>query len=85
MSYKEAGNAYATYKSAKSTNKKEKLSGYLSHKEVNPLYEMKLCFNEIEPLTRLVEISDSLILLSGTWNKWLLDLFIYNDLNEIRT
>ena len=46
---------------------------------------MKLCFNEIEPLTRLVEISDSLILLSGTWNKWLLDLFIYNDLNEIRT
>ena len=75
MSYEEAGNAYATYKSAKSTKKKERLSNYLVHKEVNPLYEMKLCFNEIEPLTRLVKISGSLILLSGTWNKWLLDLF----------
>lgn len=80
MSYKEAGDAYADYKSAKSTNKKEKLSNYLVHKEVNPLYEMKLCFNEIEPLTRLVKISSSLIFLSGTWNKWLLDLF-FNDSN----
>ena len=49
------------------------IANYFLNKEVNPLYDMKLCVNETEPLKRIVKISDSSIYLSGTWNKWLLD------------
>lgn len=47
LSYKEASSTYADYKSARATDRKERLANYLSHKEVNPLYEIKLCFNKL--------------------------------------
>ena len=72
LSFKEALNAYA---SIKSTSNKENLASCLSRKEVNPLYEMTPGLNRIETLTRLSKISSSMILLSGTWNSWLLNVF----------
>jgi hypothetical protein len=82
LSYNEASEVYARYKSTSNSDKKNNksstgkaLNKFISGKEVNPLYEMKLCFNEVESLARLKKISHSLIFLSGTWNPWLLNLF----------
>jgi hypothetical protein len=42
------------------------------------LYETQLCFNENSSLFRTENIADSIILLSGTWNEWLLNLMYSN-------
>jgi hypothetical protein len=82
LSYNEASDAYARYKSTSNIDKKDNksstakaLNKFILRKEVNPLYEMKRCFNKVESLARVIKISHSLIFLSGTWNPWLLNLF----------
>ena len=39
---------------------------------------MHLCFNENLSMFRLENIADSILLLSGSWNEWLLDLMYSN-------
>jgi len=78
LSYNEATEKYSDYKAAKANNKSTKTSDFFLYKKVGRLYETQLCFNENSSLFRTENIADSIILLSGTWNEWLLNLMYSN-------
>jgi hypothetical protein len=78
LSYNEATEKYSAYKAAKASNNKTSTSDFFLYKKVGRLYETQLCFNENSSLFRTENIADSIILLSGTWNEWLLNLMYSN-------
>lgn len=78
LSYNEATEKYSHYKAAKASNNKTSTSDFFLYKKVGRLYETQLCFNENSSLFRTENIADSIILLSGTWNEWLLNLMYSN-------
>ena len=82
LSYNEASEAYANYQSTSITDEGNNksaigktLSKFISRKKVNQLYEIKLCFNEVEPMTRQTKLSHSLIFLPVRRNPRLFNLF----------
>ena len=78
LSYNEATEKYSDYKAAKASDNKTSTSDFFLYKQVGRLYETQLCFNENSSLFRTENIADSIILLSGTWNEWLLNLMYSN-------
>lgn len=72
LTYKQAVEKYEEYRSVKSSNKKAILSEFLTVPRLGSLYETNLCFNRSYPVHDIMNNSDSVIFLSGTWNSFLI-------------
>lgn len=73
LNYSQATKSYEDYLSQKTSNSKYKLSEELNVPMFGKLYELELKFVNSCPLTTINKFSDKTIMLSATWNKWLLD------------
>jgi len=73
FNYNQASKTYARYLSHKSNDATYKLSEELNLPMFGKLYEFELKFVNSSPLSKIRNLSDNTIMLSATWNEWLLE------------
>jgi hypothetical protein len=73
FTYNQAKKKYQAYLDSKPNDNQARVSDFLLYKNIGRPYEIMICFNKNRPLLELEEYANDILLLSGTWNSWIVN------------